>query len=83
MHRIGRLLFCLGAAGVGLGGITLLDAYWRSIGVALAYPPWLNRLAGGSILLVGLCCLLLGGLATGHCCRATDHVPNEKEGLEA
>ena len=68
MQRMGRVLTVLGAAGVGIGLIALLDTYWRWIGVALGYPPLVSELVGGSLLLAGIGCLVAGRSAVpgGH-----------------
>jgi hypothetical protein len=59
-----RVLQCLGAAGIAIGLLGLLDSYWRWIGVALGYPPLLSGSVGSCLLLVGLSCLLLANRAT-------------------
>jgi hypothetical protein len=65
MQPMGRVLTVLGAAGVGIGLVSLLDTYWRWIGVALGYPPLVSGLVGGSLLLAGIGCLAAGrGAAT-------------------
>jgi hypothetical protein len=62
MQRLGMVLTCLGAAGVGLGLFALLDAYWRWIGVALGYAPLVSGVVGSSLLVAGIGCGLAGRL---------------------
>jgi hypothetical protein len=74
----------LGAASVGLGVYALLDAYWRSSGVALAYPPLLSGWVGRILLLVGIVLLGIGSLvasrqATAGGGRAPDRVSDAKK----
>jgi hypothetical protein len=78
MQRIGTVLICLGPASLGVGLFALLDAYWRWIGVALGYPPFLSGLVGGGLLLFGLSCLVAGQQARWRVRPGCSGVPDAK-----